>query len=98
MLALGAKPGAVFHRRDFSAECLAHVTDIEALCERYDLPLAAVSLQYILRYPCVSAVIPGARTPEEATQNANASETEIPEAFWEQLLPTLRHWEAGEHR
>jgi D-threo-aldose 1-dehydrogenase len=98
LLAKGAKSGAYFHRRNFSEECLAHVSEIESLCERYGHPLAAVSLHYILRHPLVGAVIPGARTPEEATQNAKASEIEISEAFWDELTPMLRHWEAGEHR
>lgn len=96
LLAVGAGTGASFHKRTFSDAVLAHVTDIETLCKEYDVPLAAVSLHYILRHPCVSAVIPGARTPAEAIQNAKTSEIEIPEAFWEKLLPTLRHWTADD--
>ena len=98
LLAKGAKSGAYFHRRNFSDECLSHVAEIETLCEKYGVSLATVALQYVLRQPQVTAVIPGARTPEEAVQNAKASETEIPEAFWSELTPTLRHWEAGVHR
>ena len=96
LLAIGAKPGASFHRRTFSDAVLTHVAEIETLCKKHGVPLAAVSLQYILRHPCVSAVIPGARIPEEATQNAEASEIEISEAFWDELLPTLRHWDADD--
>ena len=98
LLAVGPDAGISFHRRNFSEECLAHVRDVQALCGRYELPLSAVSLRYILRHPLVSAVIPGARTPKEATENANASEIEIPEALWDELLPTLKHWELGVHR
>ena len=96
LLAVGAGTGATFHRRTFSDAVLSHVTDIEGLCREFDVPLPAVSLHYILRHPCVSAVIPGARTPAEAVQNAKASEIEIPEAFWQVLLPTLRHWDASD--
>jgi D-threo-aldose 1-dehydrogenase len=96
LLAIGAKPGATFHRRTFSDAVLTHVAEIETLCETHGVPLAAVSLQYILRHPCVSAVIPGARIPEEAVQNAEASEIDVSEAFWEELLPILRHWDADD--
>ena len=98
LLAKGAKSEAYFHRRNFSNECLSHVAEIETLCEQYEVSLATIALQYVLRQPQVTAVIPGARTPEEAVQNAKASETEIPEAFWNELTPTLRHWEASVHR
>ena len=98
LLAKGAKSNAYFHRRNFSAECLAHVAEIETLCEQYDIPLHAVALHYVLRHPQVSIVIPGARTPEEATGNAKASEVEIPEALWNELEPQLRDWNATEHR
>ena len=98
LLAKGAKSGAYFHRRNFSADCLAHVVEIESLCDRHGYPLPGVALHYILRHPLVGAVIPGARTPDEATQNAKTSEIEISEAFWDELLPMLRHWDAGEHR
>ncbi len=98
LLAKGSKSDAYFHRRNFSEECLAHVAEIEALCERYDVSLPTVALHYVLRHPQVSTVIPGARTPDEASTNAKASEIDIPEAFWNELEPTLRDWSAAEHR
>ncbi len=98
LLAVGASSGIEFHRRSFSEACLAHVTEIEAICAHHSIPLLALALQYELLHPRVSAVIPGARTPEEAVQNARASEVEIPEALWEELLPILRHWELGVDR
>lgn len=98
LLAKGTKSNAYFHRRSFSEACLAHVAGIEDLCKRHNVPLHAVALHYVLRHPQVSTVIPGARTPEEATGNAKASEVEIPEALWNELEPQLRDWNAAEHR
>jgi aryl-alcohol dehydrogenase-like predicted oxidoreductase len=52
-------------------------------------------LQWCTRHPQIAATIPGARTPEEAVENAHAGQVEIPEAFWEDLTPLIRHFEAG---
>lgn len=98
LLAKGSKADAYFHRRSFSAECLAHVGEIEALCKQHDVPLHAVALHYVLRHPQVSAVIPGARTPGEAAANAKASGIEIPEAFWAEIEPKLGDWSTDKHR
>ncbi len=85
-------------KRSFSQECLEHVRKIEALCARYGVSLAAAALQYILRHPQVTAVIPGARTPAEVRENVRAGVQRIPDEFWAELQPLIRHWEKGVHR
>lgn len=85
-------------RRRFSKECLDHVRDIEAICARYGVSLAAASLQYILRHPQVTAVIPSARDTNELRANLRASVERAPDEFWAELAPLLRHWDAEEHR
>ena len=100
LLAVGARAGetATFPRRRFSPEVLAHVRQLETVCERHGVSLAAAALQYVVQHPAVSAVIAGARSPQEARANAVAMQERIPAAFWDELRPLLRHWEAGEHR
>ena len=98
VLATGPIPGRDYGRREFSQECLDHVTKIQRLCQDYEIPLLAAALQWCARHPQVSTVIPGARTPEEAVENVEAAELEIPEAFWVDLDPLVRHWEKGVHR
>ena len=98
LLAKGPVPGTYFHRRNFSPECLDHVARIQALCQDYNISLATASLRWGVRHPLVAAVIPGARTPKEAAENAQAAEADISEAFWDELAPLIRHWEAGVHR
>lgn len=98
LLAVGARETNTFPRRRFSPEVLAHVRQLEAVCERHGVSLAAAALQYVVQHPAVSAVIAGARSPQEARANAAAIQEPIPAAFWNELRPMLRHWEAGEHR
>ena len=85
-------------RRRFSAECLEHVRDVEAICARYGVSIAAASLQYLLRHSQVTAVIPSARDTNELRANLRASVERLPDEFWAELTPILRHWDADEHR
>ncbi len=98
LLAVGARETATFPRRRFSREVLAHVQQIETICDRHGVSLAAAALQYAVQQPTVSAVIAGARSPQEARDNAAAMQEPIPAALWDELRPLLRHWEAAEHR
>ena len=98
LLAVGARSATTFPRRRFSPEVLAHVRQLESICDRYGVSLAAAALQYVVQQPTVAAVIAGARSPQEARANAAAIQQRIPAAFWDEARPLLRHWEAGEHR
>ena len=98
LLAVGTRETNTFPRRRFSPEVLAHVQQIETICDRHGVSLAAAALQYAVQHPTIAAVIPGARSPQEAQANTAAMQEPIPAAFWDELRPLLRHWEAGEHR
>jgi D-threo-aldose 1-dehydrogenase len=95
VLATGPSAGTNYLDRNFSPACLDHVTRIQNLCQDYQIPMVAAALQWCTRHPQVAATIPGARTPKEAVENVRAGEAEIPEAFWKDLEPFVRHWEAG---
>ena len=56
---------------------------MQAICARHGVALAAAALQFPLAHPLVAAVIPGAKTPREATQNHRHLHTEVPRAVWE---------------
>lgn len=98
LLAVGARETATFPRRRFSPEVLAHVRQLETICDRHGVSLAAAALQYAVQHSTVAAVIAGARNPQEAQANTAAMQERIPVAFWDEVRPLLRHWEAGEHR
>ncbi|MCY3821201.1 MAG: aldo/keto reductase [Gammaproteobacteria bacterium] len=98
LLATGPSRASAEGRRKFSPECLAHVGNIEDLCHQYGISLLAASLQWCTRHPQVACAIPGGRTPAEAAANAEAGSVDISEAFWDDLAPMVRHWEAGVDR
>ena len=98
ILATGPLDNEEYLARNFSKRCIQHVSGIQALCERRGIPLAAASLQWCVRREPFAAAIPGARTPEEARENALAGQTAVPETFWEELEPMIQHFEAGKDR
>jgi D-threo-aldose 1-dehydrogenase len=95
LLATGPVPGTYYFDRTYSPEVQAHVGQIKALCDGYGVPMLAVALQWIVRHPQVATSVPGARTPQEAIQNAQAAAVAIPDALWEELQPLVRDWGVG---
>lgn len=82
ILASGAVEGAMFDYAPASPEVLARVRSIEDLCRDFGISLRAAALQYPLRHPAVSSVIPGARSLDELRQNAAALAEPVPDDFW----------------
>ncbi|MDE2890250.1 MAG: aldo/keto reductase [Gemmatimonadota bacterium] len=98
LLATGPVDGINYLARNFSPACLDHVARIRDLCASHDVPLVAAALQWCTRHPQVAATIPGARVPAEARANANAGDVDIHEAFWTELAPLIRHFDADVDR
>jgi D-threo-aldose 1-dehydrogenase len=85
ILATGATPGARYFYAPASAEILAKTEQIEAICKRHQTPLPAAALQLLLAHPIVSAIIPGALSPEHVQANASLLEYPIPPGLWADL-------------
>ena len=85
ILATGARPGAMYNYKPAPPDILARVAQIEAVCARHDVPLAAAALQFPLGHPRVASIIPGAARPEEASANAALMARKIPAALWADL-------------
>ncbi len=64
---------------------LARSRRIAEVCARYDVPVAAAALRYVLRHPAVTAAVVGARTPEEIRADAGYQSLVIPDALWADL-------------
>jgi D-threo-aldose 1-dehydrogenase len=64
---------------------LARARRIAEACARYDVPVAAAALRYVLRHPAVTAAVVGARTPEEIRADAGYLGFPIPDALWAEL-------------
>ena len=85
ILATGPVANAHYCYEPASGDVLEKTGKIESLCRRYEVPLRAAALQFPLRHPVVSAVIPGPATPEQARDNAQNALLDIPEAMWDEL-------------
>jgi len=85
ILATGSTPGTTFNYLSAPPDVLEKVRQIEVVCERHSVPLKAAALQFPLTHPAVVSVIPGARSPEEVTENFQMMSYPIQEAFWDEL-------------
>jgi D-threo-aldose 1-dehydrogenase len=85
ILAVGPRAGATFNYRAASAEMLDKAQRINAVCARYQVPLKAAALQFILAHPAIASVIPGARSVAEVEDNVRMVEWSIPAGLWAEL-------------
>ena len=88
ILAVGPRAGATFNYRAASSAMMQKAQRINAVCERYEVPLKAAALQFILAHPAIAAVIPGARSVAEVEDNVRMAEFPIPAALWAELKQT----------
>ena len=58
---------------------------VQAICERHGVDLRTVALQFADAPAVVSAVIPGARTPEQVQANVASMSVAIPPTLWAEL-------------
>ena len=82
ILATGAREGAKYRYRDAPPEILKQVTEIEAICQRFDVPLKAAALQFVLGHPAISSLVLGMSTPQRIGDNNDVLTTPIPAEFW----------------
>ena len=54
----------------------------QTICDRYEVPIRAAALQFVVAHPAVVSVIPGPASMEEMTDNIRMTEHEIPPEFW----------------
>lgn len=60
-------------------------TSVQAVCDRHGVDLRTAALQFANAPEVVSAIIPGARTPEQVRANAESLSVKIPSDFWAEL-------------
>ena len=82
----GPGPGATFDYSPASAEVLARAGRMEKTCAAYGVALRTAALQFPLRHPAVSAIVVGARSPEEVTDDVADLGRELPPELWADLL------------
>lgn len=85
ILATGAVEGAYYNYAPAPQDVMAKVKQIEDVCSRHRISLAAAALQFPLGHAAVASVIPGARSVEELRANLQMFATKIPSDFWAEL-------------
>lgn len=87
ILAVGTKTGAPLYYNYEAAphDVVEKVRKIEAVCDRFDVPLAAAALQFPLAHPLVASVIPGLDSPERVFQTLALYRHKIPSELWQEL-------------
>ena len=85
ILVYGSIDGAHYNYAPASSLILEKTRQIETVCARHGVTLAAAALQFPLGHPVVSSVLPGPRTPAQVETSVKLFKEIIPEDFWEDL-------------
>ena len=85
ILATGAKPGARYNYAPAPAAVMEKVAKIEAVCHRFNVPLPAAALQFVVAHPAVPSFCAGTRTVDQLEQNLAWFSHPIPAEFWAEL-------------
>ena len=85
ILATGAGPNAKFEYGTPPAEVLDKVRRIEAICDKYQVPIRRAALQFAMAHPAVVSVVLGAVKPGEVKANAEDADNKVPPALWSDL-------------
>jgi D-threo-aldose 1-dehydrogenase len=86
ILATGAATDSAYH--DYapaSADVLAKVAAIEAICQAHRVPLPAAALAFATSHPAVTQSLVGLRSSDQVKQTAKYVDAIIPAAFWQEL-------------
>jgi D-threo-aldose 1-dehydrogenase len=85
VLATGPISGARFNYALADANILATARQLQDVCRRHDVPLAAVALQFAYAHPVVVSACIGARDERQQTRNAELFESSVPGELWDDL-------------
>ncbi|WP_175782889.1 aldo/keto reductase [Burkholderia anthina] len=77
--------GAHFEYQKAPPEIVAKVERITAIAARYDVPVKAAALQFVLAHPATVSVIPGASRPARVAEDVDALHATIPADFWREM-------------
>jgi D-threo-aldose 1-dehydrogenase len=85
VLATGPISGARFNYAPADANILARARQLQDVCRRHNVPLAAVALQFAYAHPMVVSACIGARDEKQQTRNAELFESSVPGELWDDL-------------
>ena len=79
------REGAMFDYAPASRERLVRARELQAVCARHGVPLAAAALRFPLGHPAVASVLLGVRSRAELERNLELVEHPIPGDLWREL-------------
>lgn len=85
ILATGTAAAAHYYYQPAPPEIVEQVRRIEAACARHQVALPAAALQFPLRHPAVTSVVPGLQSVAQARRAIAHVQAPIPDAFWAEL-------------
>ena len=85
ILAKGSDTYPRYMYSDAPPSLLARARQMEALCQRYGVPLAAAALQFSLRDPRITSTIVGVSHPERVTETIALAQHPVPDELWKEL-------------
>jgi D-threo-aldose 1-dehydrogenase len=85
LLAKGPRAYPRYAYTDAPGDLVRRAEAIEAVCQEYGVPLAAVALQFSLRDPRITSTIVGMSRPERLAQTLQLASLSLPEALWSRL-------------
>jgi D-threo-aldose 1-dehydrogenase len=68
-----------------TADWISKAQQIDAICQRHNVPLKAAAIQFPLSHPAVVSVLSGARSVAEVEENVAMFRVPIPAALWDDL-------------
>ena len=66
-------------------DIVAHAQKLEKICRKHGIPLRAAALQFPYRFDPVTAVVVGARSPDEIADDVAMLNVDIPADLWAEL-------------
>jgi D-threo-aldose 1-dehydrogenase len=85
LLAKGPSKYPRYAYQEISGELMERALELEAICARHNVPLAAAALQFSLRDPRITSTIVGMSRPERLQQTVALAGQSIPEDIWAEL-------------
>lgn len=86
LLAKGPDQYPRYAYSDAPERLVERARQMETICSRYEVPLAAAALQFSLREQRIDGTIVGMTRPERIEQTLAFATTSIPDPCWEELL------------
>jgi D-threo-aldose 1-dehydrogenase len=87
MLAKGPQAQPNYAYRSAPSVSQARATEMQRICRRYGVPLAAAALQFSMRDPRVTSTIVGITRPERVEHPLDLAAHPIPDELWDDVLP-----------